>query len=138
MGTLVSLSLSWITPPEHLTKLARCLMNMFLYLPIFEALGNETRLKVFDYIYRSGDVGARPKDLIERFGIDSGTLDFHLKKLIGVGLISLKTGSRRGVYCSSPKIPLELTQLLDATCANHRMMMSNNVSLGSSKLESLH
>jgi ArsR family transcriptional regulator, arsenate/arsenite/antimonite-responsive transcriptional repressor len=113
-------------------------MNMFLYLPIFEALGHETRLKVFDFIYQSGDAGARPKDLIERFGIDSGTLDFHLKKLLGVGLISLKIGSRRGVYCSSPKIPLELAQLLDATCAKHRMVMPNNVSLGSSKFESLH
>lgn len=113
-------------------------MNMSLYLPIFEALGHETRLKVFDFIYQSGEVGARPKDMIERFGLDSGTLDFHLKKLMGVGLISLKTGGRRGIYCASLNIPLELTKLLDATCVGNGVMMRNTLSLGASKLESLH
>jgi ArsR family transcriptional regulator len=113
-------------------------MNMSLYLPIFEALGHETRLKVFDFIYQSGDMGARPKDIIERFGIDSGTLDFHLKKLVGVGLISLKIGSRRGVYCSSTKLPQELTQLLDATCIGNRVTIRNAIFSGASKVESLH
>jgi ArsR family transcriptional regulator, arsenate/arsenite/antimonite-responsive transcriptional repressor len=113
-------------------------MNISLYLPIFEALGHETRLKVFDFIYQSGNVGVRPKDMIERFGIDSGTLDFHLKKLVGVGLISLKIGSRRGIYCCSPKLPMELTQLLDATCSGHGAMVHNAISSTASKLESLH
>ena len=113
-------------------------MNMSLYLPIFEALGHETRLKVFDFIYQSSNVGVRPKDMIERFGIDSGTLDFHLKKLVGVGLISPKTEGRRGVYCASPNIPLELMKLLDAAFAGNGVMMRKTVSLGASKLESLH
>jgi ArsR family transcriptional regulator, arsenate/arsenite/antimonite-responsive transcriptional repressor len=113
-------------------------MNMSLYLPIFEALGHETRLKVFDFIYQSGNVGVRPKDMIERFSIDSGTLDFHLKKLVGVGLISLKIGSLRGVYCSSPNLPIELTRLLDAAFAGRGAIMHNAIPSTVSKLESLH
>ena len=106
---------------------------MITYLPMFEALGNETRLKVFDFIYQSGDVGVRPKEMIARFGFDSGTLDFHLKKLMGVGLISLKIGRRRGIYTSSPQIPLELIQLLDATCVGNGAMMHIPISSGASK-----
>jgi DNA-binding transcriptional ArsR family regulator len=45
----------------------------------FEALANETRLKVFAFIHQSGPGGTRPKHIIDELGVDSGTLDFHLK-----------------------------------------------------------
>jgi len=41
-------------------------MEAALYLPIFEALGHETRLKVFMSIYQSRKVGVRPKEIIEK------------------------------------------------------------------------
>jgi DNA-binding transcriptional ArsR family regulator len=113
-------------------------MKTFSYLSIFEALGHETRLKVFDFIYQSGDVGVRPKEMIEKFGIDSGTLDFHLKKLVSVGLISLKIGRSRGIYCSSPKIPQELIQLLDANCYDNQATKRNTSSSDASKFGALH
>jgi len=78
-------------------------MSVSAFLPVFEALGNETRLRVFEFIYRSGITGARPKELIDKFGFDSGTLDFHLKKLIAVNLIAQKIGCRRGIYCVNEK-----------------------------------
>jgi len=37
-------------------------------------------------------VGIRPKEIIDEFGVDSGALDFHLKRLLSVGLIVLKFG----------------------------------------------
>jgi len=86
-------------------------MKTSIYLPIFEALAHETRFRVFGFIYRAGKVGVRPKEVIEEFGVDSGTLDFHLKKLMSVGLVTLKAGGRRGVYCPNENIPHELTQL---------------------------
>lgn len=113
-------------------------MNLSLYLPIFEALGHETRLKVFDLIYQSGSVGVRPKEMIDQFGLDSGTLDFHLKKLVSVGLISLKNGNRRGVYCSSSTIPQGLNQLLDVAFAGNGFLMRNPLSTVTSILEPLH
>jgi predicted transcriptional regulator len=88
-------------------------MNALPHISIFEALGNETRYRVFVFIYRSGAVGVRPKEIIDEFGVDSGTLDFHLKRLLSANLISLKSGARRGVYCGSENLPLGLTLLLN-------------------------
>ena len=100
-------------------------MSLSHYVPVFEALGNDTRLRVFEFIYRSGEVGARPKDLIDKFGFDSGTLDFHLKKLLAVELISYKEGCRRGTYCVNESISIELVQLLvqlfDSAIASNKL-----------------
>jgi DNA-binding transcriptional ArsR family regulator len=84
------------------------------YCEVFEALGHETRLRVFDFIYRAGEKGARPKDIINCYGVDSGTLDFHLKRLMAVGLIVLKSGCLRGTYSVSPNLPLGLTLMFDS------------------------
>jgi predicted transcriptional regulator len=113
-------------------------MNIALYLPIFEALGHETRLKVFAFIYRAGKIGVRPKDIISQFGCDSGTLDFHLKKLMAVKLIALKAGSNRGTYCVNGSIPLELLQLFDAMNADIALLTVGAKSLEQSKFEMLH
>ncbi len=89
-------------------------MTIFRYSKIFEVLGHDTRLKVFDLVYRSGIQGVRPKEMIEQFGIDSGTLDFHLKKLLAVNLVSIRQRGPRCVYHLNENIPVELAQLFDA------------------------
>jgi predicted transcriptional regulator len=78
---------------------------------VFAALGHETRFKIFDFIYHAGDRGAKPKEMIIQYGVDSGTLDFHLKRLLSVGLINFKGGCLRGTYCINPGLPLGLTML---------------------------
>jgi len=108
------------------------------YLSIFEALGHETRLRVFDFIYRAGYFGVRPKDIIDTFGIDSGTLDFHLKKLIAAGLIVLKDGSKRGIYCPSENIPYGLIHLLHTVSAGPMTLTRDSIASGLPKMESLH
>lgn len=113
-------------------------MSMSHFALVFEALGHETRLKVFDFIYQSGEAGVRPKELIERYGFDSGTLDFHLKRLVSVGLIALKSEGRRGVYCVNNKIPQELARLLDAACAAEQSPTHDPVHLSIAKPEHLH
>jgi predicted transcriptional regulator len=113
-------------------------MDLTLYLPIFEALGHESRLKVFAFIYRSRALGVRPKEMIDQFGLDSGTLDFHLKKLLAVGLISLKTPGSRGVYCVNESIPQELLQLFDVMNANSVLTVRSPLSMEQSKLGILH
>ena len=84
------------------------------YCEVFEALGHGTRFKVFNFIYRAGLKGARPKDIIEQFGVDSGTLDFHLKKLLVAGLIVAKESGQRGTYCSNENLPIDLIILFDS------------------------
>ncbi|MBU3557365.1 winged helix-turn-helix transcriptional regulator [Polynucleobacter sp. Ross1-W9] len=107
-------------------------------LSVFEALGNETRFKVFDFIYQSGKLGARPKDMIDEFGFDSGTLDFHLKKLASSKLICLKAGGRRGVYCICENIPQWLMQAFESTHIVHELLIGERASSSASKAGALH
>ena len=113
-------------------------MEISLYLPIFEALGHETRFKVFMSIYRSGKAGVRPKEIIDRFGVDSGTLDFHLKRLTAVGLIVLKFGCQRGIYCANENIPPELAQLFASGLTTNELSTGNPASLALPAAERLH
>jgi DNA-binding transcriptional ArsR family regulator len=87
-------------------------MTIMKFCAVFEALGCEIRLKVLDFISQSGEVGVTPKEIVEQFGVDSGTLQFHLKKLINVNLVSKKNTRRnRRYYCES-NIPAVFQQLL--------------------------
>ena len=113
-------------------------MDIQIYLSIFEALGHETRFKVFDFIYRSGGSGVRPKQIIDQFGFDSGTLDFHLKKLLSVNLISLKSEGHRGTYCVNKQLPLEFALMLDFVYAGNGCIRRENASAGAAKVETLH
>jgi ArsR family transcriptional regulator len=92
---------------------------MMQYLTVFEALGNQTRLNAFSFIYRSGQNGARPKDIIEQFGLDSGTLDFHLKKLMAVNLIIMRKGATKGRYFPNEDLPKGLNQLFAEEALSH-------------------
>ena len=113
-------------------------MDISLYLPVFEALGHKTRFKVFMFIYRSGKAGVRPKEIIDRFGVDSGTLDFHLKRLTAVGLIVLKFGCQRGIYCANENIPPELAQLFASGLSANDLLMGNPAPLSLPAEERLH
>ena len=72
-------------------------MTIMKFCSVFEALGCEIRLQVFDFIMQAGEDGVAPKEIVEQFGVDSGTLQFHLKKLINVNLVSKKIPEEIGV-----------------------------------------
>lgn len=87
-------------------------MTIMKFCSVFEALGCEIRLQVFDFIMQAGVDGVAPKEIVEQFGVDSGTLQFHLKKLINVNLVSKKNTRRnRRYYCAS-NIPAVFQQLV--------------------------
>ncbi|MBU3561744.1 winged helix-turn-helix domain-containing protein [Polynucleobacter hallstattensis] len=87
-------------------------MTIMKFCSVFEALGCEIRLQVFDFIMQAGEDGVAPKEIVEQFGVDSGTLQFHLKKLINVNLVSKKNTRRnRRYYCAS-NIPAVFQQLV--------------------------
>lgn len=87
-------------------------MTIMKFCTVFEALGCEIILKVFDFIMQAGEDGVAPKEIVEQFGVDSGTLQFHLKKLINVNLVSKKNTRRnRRYYCAS-NIPAVFQQLV--------------------------
>jgi DNA-binding CsgD family transcriptional regulator len=89
-------------------------------------------------IYRSGKAGVRPKEIIDRFGVDSGTLDFHLKRLTAVGLIVLKSGCQRGIYCANENIPPELAQLFASGLSANELFTGNPAPLTLPAEERLH
>jgi ArsR family transcriptional regulator, arsenate/arsenite/antimonite-responsive transcriptional repressor len=88
------------------------------YCSIFEALGFEIRLKIFKYIVQAGNEGVAPKHIIKEFNVDSGTLNFHLKKLQNVKLIAKKEDGKRACYCVSSVIPKAFLQIFLIELAN--------------------
>lgn len=113
-------------------------MTSQTYLEIFEALSHATRWIVFELIYRAGDAGVKPKEIIADLNVDSGTLDFHLKKLVAARLIRLKMDGKRGIYCLSENIPHGLTYFFALPNADQVSQVMSPPSLGFSKMASLH
>jgi len=93
-------------------------MNINKYSAIFEALGFEVRLKIFKFIVQAGNEGVAPKHIIKEFDVDSGTLNFHLKKLEKVKLIAKKVAGKRASYCVSPAMPKAVLQIFLVELAN--------------------
>lgn len=85
-------------------------MSIIKFCDVFQALSCEIRLKVFDFILQAGDEGTTPKEIVKQFGVDGGTLHFHLKKLEKVNLITTKGFTQRGRYRFTKDLPKFLQQ----------------------------
>jgi ArsR family transcriptional regulator len=66
----------------------------------FLALGQESRLKIFQLIVQAGDDGLTPTDLIAQLEIPNATLSFHLKTLADASLLRVERKSRQLIYRS--------------------------------------
>lgn len=62
------------------------------------ALAQTNRLQVFRALVVSGREGATPGQLCEQLGVPNATLSFHLKELMGAGLISQERIGRNLIY----------------------------------------
>ena len=62
------------------------------------ALAQPNRLQAFRDLVVAGRQGATPGQLGERLGVPSATLSFHLKELMGAGLISQERSGRNLIY----------------------------------------
>lgn len=62
------------------------------------ALAQPNRLQVFRHLVVAGKQGAMPGQLGESLGVPSATLSFHLKELMGAGLISQERRGRNLIY----------------------------------------
>lgn len=83
-------------------------MSIIKFCDVFQALSCEIRLRVFDFILQAGDTGTTPKEIVKKFGVDGGTLNFHLKKLEKVNLITTKGFAKRGRYRFARDLPVFL------------------------------
>ena len=62
------------------------------------ALAQANRLQVFRALVVAGQQGATPGQLGELLGVPNATLSFHLKELMGAGLISQERSGRNLIY----------------------------------------
>lgn len=62
------------------------------------ALAQPSRLQVFRALVVTGQQGATPGQLGEYLGVPNATLSFHLKELMGAGLISQERNGRHLIY----------------------------------------
>lgn len=71
-------------------------------LPLFKALGSETRVSILEMLYAEGPM--RMSDISQRLGLTSGALTPHVKMLADCGLINITIGTgKHGVQkiCSA-------------------------------------
>ncbi len=62
------------------------------------ALAQPKRLQVFRALVVAGPPGATPGQLSEQLGVPNATLSFHLKELMGAGLIDQQRSGRHLIY----------------------------------------
>ncbi|WP_150286887.1 ArsR/SmtB family transcription factor [Rhabdaerophilum calidifontis] len=63
-------------------------MNLDDIATRLEALGNPTRLRIFQTLVRAGDAGLSVGRLQDRIGIAASTLTHHCQRLMQVGLVT--------------------------------------------------
>jgi DNA-binding transcriptional ArsR family regulator len=63
-------------------------MNLDDIASRLEALGNPTRLRIFQTLVRAGDAGLSVGRLQDRIGIAASTLTHHCQRLMQVGLVT--------------------------------------------------
>lgn len=62
------------------------------------ALAQPNRLQVFRALVVAGQQGSMPSQLGEYLAVPNATLSFHLKELMGAGLISQERSGRNLIY----------------------------------------
>jgi len=62
------------------------------------ALGQSHRLKVFRALVVAGGEGLTPGMISEALALPAATLSFHLKELVGAGLVTQERASRHLIY----------------------------------------
>lgn len=61
---------------------------------LFAELGNRTRLEVLRLLIKAGPQGLSVGEIQQRAGIPASTLAFHLRGLVGIGLVSQEKAGR--------------------------------------------
>ena len=83
-------------------------------------LGNETRLAIFRLLIMLGNDGATVGEIVERLKVPPSTLGFHLRGLVGVGLVSQKKVGR-STYCyAEVDVLRRVLRSLEAECCERQ------------------
>lgn len=82
----------------------------------FDALSQETRLRVFRLLVEHGRDGAPAGTLSEALGIPHNTLSFHLSQMSHAGLIQSRRESRSIIYTANFEFFTDLIRYMVKDC----------------------
>jgi len=80
------------------------------------ALGQATRLQLFEMLVPRGRAGMSAGAIAERLGVAPSSLSFHLTQLVHSGLLVQRRFGRQLIYSADPAVMGELLDYLDAQC----------------------
>ncbi len=81
------------------------------------ALAQPVRLQVFRALVVTGEAGLTPGTMAEGLGVPANTLSFHLKELVGAGLVTQERASRNLIYRAAyPRMNALLGYLTENCC----------------------
>jgi DNA-binding transcriptional ArsR family regulator len=75
-------------------------MELRTALAAFSALAQEVRLDVLKRLVRAGPAGVSAGALAEATGVAAPTMSFHLKELLGAGLVRSRKEGRSVIYAA--------------------------------------
>ncbi|MEX2366317.1 MAG: metalloregulator ArsR/SmtB family transcription factor [Pseudohongiellaceae bacterium] len=88
---------------------------------LFDALSQETRLRVFRLLVKAGTAGMPAGLLSEILGTPHNTMSFHLQQLSHAGLLTSKKEGRSVIYTANFARMQELIGFLVADCCSADM-----------------
>lgn len=80
------------------------------------ALAHDTRLSVFRSLVQAGPEGLAASEIAQAVGSPASTMSFHLKELMGSGLIAARQDGRFIYYSASYEAISELLAFLTEKC----------------------
>ncbi|WP_343603656.1 metalloregulator ArsR/SmtB family transcription factor [Roseateles sp.] len=80
------------------------------------ALAQPLRLQIYRALVVVGDSGLTPGAIQEGLGVPAATLSFHLKELVGSGLVTQERSSRNLIYRAAYARMNELLGYLTENC----------------------
>ncbi|WP_294300990.1 metalloregulator ArsR/SmtB family transcription factor [uncultured Sphingomonas sp.] len=81
-------------------------------LPIFTALGQQTRWRAFEVLLEHGDKGLLQREIAAALGIEKNLMSVHLRILKEADLVSAEKNGREVTYRVTPAAAREAAEIL--------------------------
>ena len=94
------------------------MMKMNTACDVLGALASQARLEVFRLLVKRGPQGYTPTELVQRLAVPAPTLSFHLKALVGAGLVGCRREGRRLHYSPDLERMRALVGFLTQECCS--------------------
>ena len=95
---------------------------------VMAELGNETRMSIFRFLVQNAEDGIPTGSLSQSLGIAPSTLAFHLKGLVGVGLVTQERVGRSVLNFPQIEVLRRSLQIIEAECCVRTPRTPVNVS----------